>query len=191
MRRYIAVAVLISALSCSQHHVDRVVREKVAPCSSTCGMLLETVGNGAIDCATIDEQELAVLTEAERHFAVTDPRFYYTYSCSAVFGWQVEADVAKVMVTSLDFVAKDAGMLVTIPVSVDGLTKCNTKQLWLGGADYWQDGAYSHELLHIVQSCHGLGPEDSDDRRAGTGHEGWTEQGLFHFVEQFRNGSLP
>lgn len=161
------------------------------PCVSSCGMLLEQPGNGAIDCATIDEQELVVLTEADKVFCKTDFRFCMPYSCSQLFGWQVEADTAEIMIAAIDIGLPDGGVHTDVRTPVIGLSKCRSKVVWIGKADYWTQGSYPHEILHIIQDCEGQGPETAEDRHHGTGHEGWTEGGIFSFIEQFRSGILP
>jgi hypothetical protein len=155
---------------------------KEAPCYTECGMLNEYKGNRAISCNTLDEAESRVLEELNKVYCSVDSRFCKPYSCNQLFGWQIMPDEAEIMVT--DVWLNDEA--VRIPVS--GLANCREKTVWLGAADRWELSSYAHEVVHIVQDCKGNGEETNEDKDSGSGHEGWTEGGLFIFIEQFKTG---
>lgn len=182
-----SVAILVAACAISKPVM------KQPPCVSQCGMLLETKGNGAIDCKTLDEAEDYLLTQIDKYFCDTYPTHCKKYACGQVFGWQVKADTAEIMVTDVSstFIGKDGGtesMPIRIPVS--GLANCKTKEMWLGAGDNWRKGSYPHELLHIIQDCTGPGKETTNDTEGTSGHEGWTEGGFYEFLARVRSGEI-
>lgn len=183
------IAVLIAACAGAKHNVV----PKEPPCVSQCGMLLETRGNGSIDCQSIDDAEELLLSAIDKHFCSTYHTHCKEYACGQIFGWQVEADTASIMVTDVmaTTYGNDGGVLqMPLRIPVSGLAKCSTKQVWLGSSDNWRKGSYPHELLHIIQDCEGPGIETEEDSDNTAGHEGWTEGGFYKFLEMVRAGEI-
>lgn len=179
--KHVKCALVCLIMACSIH--SKIL--KAPPCVSNCGMLLESRGNGAISCETINEQEAVTLAALDKYLCDSDSKFCKEFACGQLFGWQVTADDAAVLVTDvfIKHAAPDGGVGYTesrIPVS--GLSKCKDKTVWLGNDTDWRASSYAHEVVHMIQECQGRGVDSKEDESYGSGHEGWEEQGIYNVL---------
>lgn len=66
--------------------------------------------------------------------------------------------------------------------TVAGLTSCPSRRILVGVVP-WRDGAFAHELAHLISGCRALGePTPPED----VSHGGWTSAGVWAAIDAAR-----
>lgn len=149
------------------------------PCVSRCGMLLEDAGNGSMSCDYLQEAEDYMLSGIDQNYCSVDKRHCKKQMCEAIFGWQLRLDQHVIT-----FIEQPNGM--RLPAV--GLSNCSTKEMWLGANQNWRAGSYPHEVFHVIQECNTGWVGSEDDTVHGPGHDGWTDAGIYDFIQEVRDG---
>lgn len=136
-----------------------------AECVTRCGIRFVGTTDAAFEAPDTWTCEAIQYAEDRATYEFRNVRnSLYWSACYYLNGYDLQIYPTQSFVSPFDNVSKRAGE-----------TYCWYKKFYLGTTEYPHQGAFSHELAHIVDSC------------ATSNHEGWDESGLNVAIEAARH----